>query len=91
MRRYVPKLRLFHKGSDATLAALEEARSLIAARAGRPAPVQRAPARPPPGKAAAAAADAQAPAAADTAAAAAAGGAKAAAEPTAAEPAASAH
>ena len=56
MRRYVPKQRLFHKGSDALQAALDEARALVESRAGRaPAATQR-PARPPPGVAAAAAA-----------------------------------
>lgn len=34
MKRYVPKLRLFYKGAEATTAAVAEAEALIAARAG---------------------------------------------------------
>lgn len=55
MRRYVTKLRIYHKGSEAMQATLEEARRLVSSRAGRqPAPAQP-PSRPPPGAAAAAA------------------------------------
>ena len=36
MRRYVTKLRLFHKGAEATQAALAEAHALVAARVDRP-------------------------------------------------------
>ncbi len=52
MRRYVTKLRLYYKGSPEMQQTLEEARRLVAARAGQPR-AARPPARPPPGAAAA--------------------------------------
>ncbi len=55
MRRYVPKLRQFYKGSPAMQATLAEARRLVESRAGQPAPAAQ-PSRPPPGAAAVAAA-----------------------------------
>ncbi|PRW59253.1 tRNA dimethylallyltransferase 9 [Chlorella sorokiniana] len=58
MRRYVTKLRLYYKGSPEMQKTLEEARQLVAARAGQAAPA-RQPARPPPRTAAATAAAVQ--------------------------------
>ena len=53
MRRYVTKLRLYFKGSPEMEKTLEEARQVVAARAGQVQPA-RQPTRPPPGAAAAA-------------------------------------